>query len=745
MKSALLLALFAAATLAPQNAPVTFTENIAPIIYENCVTCHRPGEAAPFSLISYDDVKKRGSLIATVTKSRYMPPWHAAHGYGEFADERRLTDAQIGMIDQWVKQGMAEGNPSKMPKLPQFTDGWHLGKPDLIVEMPAAFDVPASGPDVFRNFAIPLKLTEDKWVRAIEFRPSARKAAHHALFAYVAAGSTSRLEGADGRPGFGGMGNVGANPAQANASGGLGGWAVGATPVFLPEGLAASLPKNSDFLLQMHFHPTGKTETEKSVIGIYFAQKAPERKIMGIGLPGVFGIGAGINIPPGEKNFTIQDTFTVPVDVKAFSAAAHAHYLAKEMKMTATLPDGSTKPLIWIQDWDFNWQEPYLYKTPFVIPKGTRIDAVIKYDNSLDNPRNPSNPPKRALWGEESFDEMGVVGMLVTTVRKEDEAELQQALNAQSQAAIQKGVADGTVARFLGNGALRRPADNAAPRTQITLFDRGGKSVGTVGDPGVYSQAAFSPDGSRVAVIKNDQSVTDVWVFDVATNKATRITSDPVANTSPVWSPDGKQIAYVSVFSGESYSAIYRKAADGSGSEELIYKHTPGSAVIITDWSKDVLCFWAGNIMYALPLNGDGKPVALTSAKSGARGGRISPDGRFIAYNSNESGRYEVYVAAFDPRAEITKPVQITNQGALGGIFWRQDGKELLYVNLSGLVVTGMSAVDITTGPEIRAGEPRSVFRPQGINSPAQLSNIATGDAQRFVFLPAAQTTAAGR
>src|SRR5262249_25609568 len=163
----------------------------------------------------------------TVTGKRYMPPWHAAHGYGEFADERRLTDAQIGIIDQWVKQGMPEGNPSKMPTLPQFVDGWHLGKPDLVIEMPAAFEVPASGPDVCGIFAFQLQLTGDKWVRAIEFRPGARKAAPHALFAYVGAGSAARLDGADGKPGFGGMGTVGTNPAQAN-SGGLGGWAVGA-------------------------------------------------------------------------------------------------------------------------------------------------------------------------------------------------------------------------------------------------------------------------------------------------------------------------------------------------------------------------------------------------------------------------------------------------------------------------------------------------------------------------------------
>src|SRR5678815_1381742 len=215
------------APLQAQNAPaqsrVTFTETIAPIVYENCVTCHRPGEAAPFSLISYDDVKKRGSLVATVTKARYMPPWHAAHDYGEFADERRLTDQQIATIGDWVQQGMPQGDVSKMPRLPQFAEGWHLGKPDLILEMPAGFDLPASGPDVFRNFAIPTGLKEDKWVRAVEFRPSTRKAAHHALFAWVAGGSTARLEGADGKPGFGGMGTVGVTPGQAS-SGGLGGW-----------------------------------------------------------------------------------------------------------------------------------------------------------------------------------------------------------------------------------------------------------------------------------------------------------------------------------------------------------------------------------------------------------------------------------------------------------------------------------------------------------------------------------------
>jgi hypothetical protein len=456
-----LIGLFAlGAALQAASDKVTFTETVAPILYQNCVTCHRPGEAAPFSLISYDDARKRGALIATVTKSRYMPPWHAAHGFGEFEGERRLTDAQIAAIGNWVGQGMPQGDAAKMPKLPQFPEGWHLGKPDLVLEMPIGFDLPASGPDVFRNFVLPTGLTEDKWVRAVEFRPSARKVVHHVLFAYAPGGSMARLDGADGRPGFGGMGSIGVSPGRGD-SGGLGGWAVGGTPVTLPEGLARPLPKGSDFLLQMHFHLTGKAETEKSVVGIYFADKAPERKMLSVGLPAIFGFGAGIDIPAGEKNYIIQDSFTVPVDVNAYSAVAHAHYVGKEMKMTATLPEGATKPLIWIPDWDFNWQDPYVYKDAVALPKGTRIDATLRYDNSAENPRNPSNPPKRVQWGEESFDEMGTVGLQIVAVHKEDEAALEQALVARSRAAIQKGAADGTARRYLEHqqksGAPARP------------------------------------------------------------------------------------------------------------------------------------------------------------------------------------------------------------------------------------------------------------------------------------------------
>ncbi len=440
--------LFSIATATLQAAtPVTFTENIAPIILQNCATCHRPGEAAPFSLLTYEDVRKKGSLITAVTKSGYMPPWHAAHGYGEFSDERRLTTEQIAMIGAWVKEGMPQGDPAKMPPAPVFTDGWHLGKPDLILEMPVGFNLPASGPDIYRNFVVPTNLTEDKWVRAIEFRPSARKVVHHVIFAYDASGSARKMDGRDGHPGFAGMSAIGIAGATGRA-GPLGGWAVGATPAFLPEGLAFPLPKGSDVLLQMHFHLTGKQEIEKSTVGIYFADKAPERPMQSVQLPALFALGSGIDIPAGAAKYTVEDSLVLPVDVTAYFASAHAHYLAQEMKATATLPDGTTQPLLWIKDWDFNWQDRYTYKAPVHLPMGTRIDVKITYNNSTDNPRNPSNPPKEVWWGEQSTDEMGSVTFAVTAAKKQDELELAQALRSRFRTAVARAVLDGTVTRM---------------------------------------------------------------------------------------------------------------------------------------------------------------------------------------------------------------------------------------------------------------------------------------------------------
>jgi hypothetical protein len=460
----------AANAQAADPGAVTFTETIAPILYDHCIMCHRSGEIAPFPLISYEDAVQRGRKIAEVTASRAMPPWKPAHDFGEFVGERRLSDDEIESIRRWVEQGMPEGDPARLPALPRFTQGWQLGQPDLVLEMPATFELPADGPDVYRNFVLPTGLTEDKWVRAVELRPSARAAAHHALFAYVEHGSFAAQNRADGEPGFGGSMAVGFVPGRGN-SGSLGGWAVGGRPMVFPDGGAVALPANTDFLLQMHFHLTGKAERERALVGLYFSEEPPSKAMASLELPALFGFGAGIDIPAGESDYVVRDAFTLPADVTVYSAWGHAHYLGRELKVEATLPDGSTTPLLLIPDWDFHWQEIYQFKKPVPLPKGTRVEGVIRYDNSRGNPSNPHYPPQRVRWGLESTDEMGTIGLLLEIMNRDDEAAFRRALADRTRAAIQHGVEDGTVQRFL------------AEQAKLDAGERDGRPSGSGGAP----------------------------------------------------------------------------------------------------------------------------------------------------------------------------------------------------------------------------------------------------------------------
>jgi hypothetical protein len=316
--------------------------------------------------------------------------------------------------------------------------------------MSESFDVPAYGPDVYRNFVVPLNLTEDKWVRAVDFRPSARSVVHHSLFFLDGTGTARAADARDPQPGFPGemggfsgargqlvrmlsggnlAGRTSANSTmtdESRAVGTLGGWALGANAKALPDGLAFFVPKEADLVLSTHFHPSGKAEKEASTVGLYFASSEPTQAFAGLALPPLFGVFEGIEIPPGEKEYTIKDSFVLPVDVKAFNVGAHAHYLAKRMKLTATFPDGVTKTLLQIDDWDFAWQDQYPFENFVALPKGTRLDGWITYDNSAENPRNPSNPPKRVTWGEQSTDEMGSVGLLVVAAREDEMPTLQQ-------------------------------------------------------------------------------------------------------------------------------------------------------------------------------------------------------------------------------------------------------------------------------------------------------------------------------
>ena len=329
-----------------------------------------------------------------------MPPWKAEAGSYAFKDERRLKDGEIALIQTWVKQGMPEGD-NAAPAPPKFASGWMLGEPDLIVEMPAAYHVPADGPDIYRNIAVPLGFAEDKWITAIDMKPSARSVVHHVLYFADPKGKAHDRPQQGQEPGFSGM-----RPGGAEAEP-LGGWAVGAQPHLLPEGLALPVSKGSDLVIQYHFHPNGKPAIEKSIVGFYFAKKAPERTLTAVQLPPTYSLFSGLDIPAGEKDFVIRDSYTLPVALDAVSIGAHAHYIAKQLKMTATLPTGEVKTLLWIKDWDFSWQDRYFFDQFVPLPKGTRLDAEVHWDNTTDNPRNPSAPPIRVQWGEQSKDEMG--------------------------------------------------------------------------------------------------------------------------------------------------------------------------------------------------------------------------------------------------------------------------------------------------------------------------------------------------
>jgi tetratricopeptide (TPR) repeat protein len=401
------------AVRAQARPPVTFNRDVAPILYANCTTCHRPGESGPFSLLTYDDAKQRASLISAVTTSHVMPPWQPESEEGEFEGERRLEPREIDTFRRWVEDGLQEGSPTDRPTTPTFTDGWQLGAPDVIVSMPVPFAVPADGPDVFRNFVLPIPLAARRYVRAIEFRPGNARVLHHARILLDDSGEVRRLDGKEAAPGFPGMDVPGARFPDGHFLG----WAPGKAPG--RETYQWPLEPGTDFVVQMHLKPTGRPETVRASIGLYLTDEAPPRT------PLMLRLGSKtIDIPAGEDHYEITDRFEVPVDVTALSVYPHAHYLAREMFVRATMPNGKSATLLHIPNWNFNWQDEYQYTQPVALPRGTIIEMHYRYDNSADNPHNPSSPPRRVFFGSETTDEMGELLVQVLTKNLEDTARL---------------------------------------------------------------------------------------------------------------------------------------------------------------------------------------------------------------------------------------------------------------------------------------------------------------------------------
>ncbi len=392
---------------------VTFSHDVAPILYSQCVVCHRPGGVAPFSLMTYQDAAKRAALLATVTTKRYMPPWLPSEP--EFAHARRLTAAQISTLARWAASGAAEGNPAETPAPPVFRDGWQLGKPDLIARMRTAFAVPAEGPDLYQCFPLPSPAGPNRWVRALDIRPGNPKVVHHALLFQDITGTAWKRNNGAGYPCFGTPGFL---PAR-----GLGGWTPGAIPFQTPADAPELLHGNATLVLQVHYHPIGRAETDLTSVALYFTDQKPRRTIMDVPL------GSNrIDIPAGARDYKVTDHFTLPVTVDVIAINPHAHYICREMYGYAVLPDGSRRILIHIPHWDFDWQQQYTYATPVRLPEGTRLEMEFTYDNSAANLRNPNHPPRRVVWGPASTDEMAGLHVEVTPVDPDDADELDQSL-----------------------------------------------------------------------------------------------------------------------------------------------------------------------------------------------------------------------------------------------------------------------------------------------------------------------------
>jgi Tfp pilus assembly protein PilF/mono/diheme cytochrome c family protein len=400
----------AAAALAAEadNAKVantgetSFNRELAPVIFGHCAPCHRPGGTGPFALLHYAEARKRAKEMAEVTAKRIMPPWLPAPGHGEFIDARRLSDAEVELFQRWLAGGAREGNADDLPPAPVFPADWQLGPPDLVVWMSEPYELGPEGSDVYRNFVVPLPLASNRFVQAFEFRPG-NQSVHHVRILFDRTGQCRRLNEQDPETGFSGM-NVPARfpPGQ------LLSWAPGRQPRRNPPELTWLVEAGSDLVLQMHMQRTGKRESVQPVIGFYFTDVPPTKTPFVMGM-----VSQLIDIPAGATNYTVTRSLELPSDVELLAVMPHAHYLAREVRFNAALPDGKSLSLLWIPHWDFNWQEVYHYREPVHLPRGARLELSIGYDNSADNVRNPNHPPRRVVFGPQSTDEMGEIWLQV--------------------------------------------------------------------------------------------------------------------------------------------------------------------------------------------------------------------------------------------------------------------------------------------------------------------------------------------
>ena len=418
------VAVFCAGAAFAATSPVTFNKDVLPILQKNCQTCHRPGEVAPMSFQDYKETRPWAKAIKTAILTRKMPPWFADPQYGHFRNERKLTEAERNTIIQWADNGAPEGEAKDRPASVAFVDGWNIGQPDVVFQMPEPFDVPASGTLEYQYIVIPTGFTKDTWVSAAEVRPGNRQVVHHVIVFVRPPGSTWMKDAKPGIPFVPVVHQRDANgarvadpqraesrPANDPQRGGdrgsvvnnenLVGYAPGLQPQDFSLGGAAKLiPAGSDIVLQMHYTANGKAATDQSKIGLVLAKETPRYRFLT--MPAATQQFA---IPPGDPNYEVRSSITINQDARLVWLMPHMHLRGKDFLFRAVYPTGESETLLNVPRFDFSWQLGYDETRPLALPKGTRIDCTAHFDNSPNNPANP-NPNVTVRWGDQSWEEM---------------------------------------------------------------------------------------------------------------------------------------------------------------------------------------------------------------------------------------------------------------------------------------------------------------------------------------------------
>ena len=412
------VALAAATPAATPPAPATWAGDIAPLVYHSCAECHRPGGPGPFSLLTYPQVRKRARQIALVTESRFMPPWLPEPDSGPFVHNRRLPDAQIALLRRWVAAGAPPGDLAAAPPPPRFPAGWRLGPPDRVVTPLRSYTLPGETTGPYRCLVLPLGLTQDKWLRAIDLRPGNAAVVRQAVLFADATGTARRLEAQSGAVGYTARdAGLGADAVR------LAEWGVAAAPWVLPAGAAERLPAGSDLVLLLRLEPDGQKEDVRPSLGLYYAPSPPAA-------PVTLTLGARDLILQPDQRATLTDTFTLPVAARLLRVTPHAHPVCRTLQVTAIPTTGPARTLLTIHDWNADWQDSYLFADPPTLPAGTRLTLRWEADDSADNPRNPSVPPMTVLPGLLYLDDMATVRLQLLPAAPADAPALDRAIAA---------------------------------------------------------------------------------------------------------------------------------------------------------------------------------------------------------------------------------------------------------------------------------------------------------------------------